>query len=38
MPIPIPIPIPMRLDEFSVFAKPVFPYGYPREAGGKTDP
>ena len=27
----------MWLDQFSVFAKPVFPYGQPRAAGGMTD-
>jgi len=37
IPIPIPIPIPIRLDQFSVFAKPVFPHGQTGAAGGETD-
>jgi len=37
IPIAIPIPTPMRLDEFSVFAEPVFLYGQTRATGGGTD-
>jgi len=33
IPIAIPIPTAMRLDEFRVFAKPVFSMDNPRAAG-----
>jgi len=38
IPIAIPIPTPMRLDDFCVFAEPVYSMDNTFAAGGGTDP